>query len=504
MGLRLQHQLSWSKAAVNDIGEITGPRPVAQDWGVPKIAILGAGPAGIGAALRLARDGLADVEVIEARDRVGGNASGFMLEGVHCDLGSHRLHPKLEPRVMSDIEAALGPDLLWRPRHGRIRLQGRWIHFPLKPADLVRHLPFAFVVSLALDLALKALPRKRPAEETFASVLERGLGSTMCQSFYFPYARKLWGLAPEALAVTAARRRIANSSIPKILLKVARQIPGLKSAKAGGFYYPRRGYGQISEGLRMAGEAYGVRFVLGARVSRIDHNGHRVRAIHYQKDGGTIEKPIDAAWSTLPISLLVRLMNPQAPPEVLAAAKAIRFRGMVLIYLVLEQDQFSEFDAHYFPEESIPVSRLSEPKNYSASLDPRGLTVLCAELPSDPEEESWSLSDRELGRLLCQWLADVDLPVKAPIRSVVTRRLGHAYPVYDRGYATHFDAMEKWLSGFEDLLTFGRQGLFAHDNTHHALTMAYAAADCLKSDGSFDRALWSRRRRDFENHVVED
>jgi protoporphyrinogen oxidase len=177
---------------------------------------------------------------------------------------------------------------------------------------------------------------------------------------------------------------------------------------------------------------------------------------------------------------------------------------MVLIYLVLEQDQFSEFDAHYFPEESIPVSRLSEPKNYSASLDPRGLTVLCAELPSDPEEESWSLSDRELGRLLCQWLADVDLPVKAPIRSVVTRRLGHAYPVYDRGYATHFDAMEKWLSGFEDLLTFGRQGLFAHDNTHHALTMAYAAADCLKSDGSFDRALWSRRRRDVESHVVED
>ena len=254
----------------------------------------------------------------------------------------------------------------------------------------------------------------------------------------------------------------------------------------------------------MVGERHGARFVLSARISRIDHDGQRIQAVHYQKDGSTIEIPVDAAWSTLPVSLLVRIMNPPAPPEILAAAKAIRFRGMVLIYLVLKQDQFSEFDAHYFPEESVPISRLSEPKNYSASLEPRGLTVLCAELPSDPGEESWCLSDGELGRRVCRWLADVDLPVKSPVCRVVTRRLAQAYPVYDRGYAAHFDAMDKWLLGFDGLLTFGRQGLFVHDNTHHALSMAYAACDCLQPDGTFDRALWSRHRRDFESHVVED
>ena len=50
----------------------------------------------------------------------------------------------------------------------------------------------------------------------------------------------------------------------------------------------------------------------------------------------------------------------------------------------------------------------------------------------------------------------------------------------------------------------GRQGLFVHDNTHHALYMARAAVACLRDDGSFDERAWQREREIFETHVVED
>jgi hypothetical protein len=56
----------------------------------------------------------------------------------------------------------------------------------------------------------------------------------------------------------------------------------------------------------------------------------------------------------------------------------------------------------------------------------------------------------------------------------------------------------------ENLLHFGRQGLFVHDNTHHALYMAYAAVKCLKNNGSFDRDQWKVFRQVFDSHVVED
>ncbi len=114
------------------------------------------------------------------------------------------------------------------------------------------------------------------------------------------------------------------------------------------------------------------------------------------------------------------------------------------------------------------------------------------------------MSDQELGDLLRRWLEQAGLPVRARTLSVTTRRLRQAYPVYIRGYENDVGLADRWLGQIEGLLTFGRQALFVHDNTHHAFYMANAAAKCLRADGSLDHALWAHYREIFETHVVED
>ncbi len=483
---------------------IVAPIGNARPSTAPHVVILGAGPAGIGAAYQLVRKGIARVTVLEQREGVGGNAGSFELDGIYCDFGSHRLHPVTKAEIMQDLRRLLGKDLLFQKRHGRILLQGRWIHFPLKPMDLFFRLPKGFALSVLADMARKVLPRDNSGPETFATVLERGLGKTICREFYFPYARKLWALHPEELAVTTAQKRVSSNSFGKMLRKVAAQIPGLKPPGAGRFYYPRRGYGQISQCLFEAAREAGAEFKFGARVTAIEREGSRIKAVRYQLGGEELEVPTRIVWSTIPITLLLRGMRPEPPPEVLEAASRISFRGMILIYLLLDQDQFTSYDAHYFPQESIPISRLSEPKNYSSASEPRGRTVLCAELPSDPGRAEWEMSDQELSRRLCDWLGRAGLPTPTRVSKVVTRRLPQAYPIYRRGYEECFSRMDRWLNEIEGVLTFGRQGLFAHDNTHHALAMAYAAAGCLSPEGRFDHARWAEHRREFETHVVED
>ncbi len=472
----------------------------------PRVVILGAGPAGLGAAYQLTRRRLADVTVLEANNRVGGNAGSFELAGLRVDFGSHRLHPSCDPAVLRDIQMLLGEDLLDRPRHGRIRLRGRWIHFPLKPLDLALRLSPGFALGVVTDSALKPLRGRQASRtpETFASVLEAGLGPTICRHFYFPYARKIWGLEPTELAATQARRRVSAGSLGKMARKVVAALPGLKPKQGGRFYYPRRGFGQISEAYYQAAIRAGAEVRLNARVRVVETTHGAVRSVRYETGEQEFSVPADLVWSTIPITRLVRCLRPMPPPDYLCATDKIDYRAMILIYLVLAQDRFSAYDAHYFPEAEIPITRLSEPKNYGDCREPPGRTVLCAELPCCPDGPDWQRSDEELGQLVCSALETAGIPVQAPVEEVVTRRLRQAYPIYRHGYEIPFAQLDRWVDGIEGLLTFGRQGLFAHDNTHHALYMAYSAVDCLDPNGRFDRERWQSYRRVFETHVVED
>lgn len=470
---------------------------------LPRVTVLGAGPAGIAAAYALTK-GKAKVEVLERAPVAGGNSTSFRIDGIWCDYGSHRFHPVADENVLADVKALLGDDLFLQPRHGRIRLGGRWIHFPLKLQDALLKLPPAFAASLIGDMILKKFRKKSTGPRSFSSVLYDGLGPTISENFYFPYVRKLWGLDPDKLAVTLAERRVSGSSIGKILGKMLRMIPGLRGETTGRFYYPREGFGQISKSMVAAAEGQGAGFCFGVNITRIEREGTRVTGI-VTKDGETETRHApDQVYSTIPLTTVVKLMDPPPPPEVMMAAEAIRFRGMILVYLILETDRFTEYDAHYFPELSIPISRMSEPKNYNSATEPKGRTILCAELPCDPGEKWWDMTDEELGKQYCEWLGNLGLPVKVPVIRTETRRIAHAYPVYDLDYQRHFETVDNWLSSLDGFLSFGRQGLFAHDNTHHAFAMAYAASDVLTEKGDIDRTAWAAYRHEFESHRVED
>lgn len=475
---------------------MTDPQPAC-------VSVLGAGPAGLGAAYALAQRGI-NVVVLEQLQRVGGNAGSFELAGTRVDFGSHRFHPAADPAILAMVRGLLGDDLLERPRHGRIRLMGRWLHFPLQALNLLFNAPPQFVFGVASDLIGKILPAGEKAEESFASILRQGLGATICEEFYFPYARKIWGMEPTDLSAIQAYKRVSSNSITKLIKRFLPFGSGAHGAKTKGiFYYPRHGFGQISEALGEAAINAGAVIRLGAQVTRVVL-GSEKHQIEYDYQGVRHKLDTQHIWSTIPITTLTRLAEPAAPENVVAAARSLRFRGMLLIYLVLDTPQFTPFDAHYFPGADIRITRLSEPSNYAARKAVDATTVLCAELPCQLNDEIWVLDDAALGLLVLEDLAQAGIPVECTVRQVQVKRLPQAYPLYPTGFETAFNLLDSWVEGLSNVLTFGRQGLYAHDNTHHALYMANAAASCLARDGSFDYCKWALEREIFATHVVED
>jgi protoporphyrinogen oxidase len=186
-----------------------------------------------------------------------------------------------------------------------------------------------------------------------------------------------------------------------------------------------------------------------------------------------------------------------------AAFDGLRYRGMLLVYLVLDVDRFTPFDAHYFPSEDVVFSRLSEPKNYAASPLPPGRTGLCVEIPATPGDELWNLEGRELVDWVLTDLRKVALPADGHVVGSLVRRLPSVYPVYDLGVERRMSEVESFLDTLPHLVSLGRQALFLHDNTHHTLEAAWLAASCVRA-ARFDHERWRSHRARIQGNVVED
>jgi len=465
----------------------------------PHVVILGGGPAGCGGAYQLHRTGRGRATLVEQQAMLGGNAASFKVNDIWLDFGSHRLHSACEPDILADLQRLLGEQMRLRDRHGRIRLRGRWLHFPIKATDLLLQLDKAFAAGALRDMVARTFG-KPPLGDTFASVLSANLGPTICQHFYFPYARKIWGREPEVLSGIQAKKRVSAGTFAKLLKRL------VKAPGDGKFWYFREGYGQISRVLAAEAAKMGADIRMGWKAAALERRDGEARPwrVTLQKGDETQVLEADHVWSTIPVTLVARMMKPEPSAAVLEATRKIDYRAMILVYLELDVDQFTTTDAHYFPEANVAITRLSEPKNYFGERTPAGRTTLCAELPCSPDDPFWTMTDEQLGQHVAADMERAGLPLPRPPVGVFARRLRQAYPIYTMGYEKWLGMMDEWTGTVPGFLSYGRQGLFAHDNTHHALFMANAAVDCLE-DGQFNLERWNGHyRKIFATHVVED
>ena len=462
------------------------------------VLIAGAGPTGLTAGWKLAEQGHR-VTIIERAPAVGGMSASFEIAGQRVDFGSHRLHGRADPELLSTLGALMGDDLQTRERNGRIRVDGQWVGFPLRFGDLLTRLPRRFALGAAVDSITSSL--RKPKGNDFGSLVRAGLGPRTFDAIYGPYAEKLWGLDASELDGSMAQRRVsANGPVD-----IAKRLLAARDESGRAFYYPRNGYGQIPEYLAAAALDANASIKVNTSLTRLSFDDQVIAGVVTSSQGTDIHEELraDVVVSTIPAQELVSIAEPAPPGSVQSAASSLEHRGMAFIYLVLPQQQYTSFDAHYFPGLDTVIARLSEPKNYRTGPDPENQTVICAEVACSVGDDIWLSEDQALGELVARQLEAQGLPA-VQASEVHVRRLRSVYPVYRHGYRSHLDELEQWASGFDQMITVGRQGLFVPDNLHHAVAMGTAVSEAISLDGTIDRERWQRSRESFRAHVVED
>jgi UDP-galactopyranose mutase len=426
--------------------------------------IVGAGPAGLTAALKLAERGAA-ARVYEATGTVGGLARTPTSGQWRVDPGGHRFFTKDEEVL--DLWNTLLPADQWIsvPRSSAMLVHGQYVQYPLVGRDLLTQMGFREGLHGMGSLLWSRIRRRGRRPGHTASFREWGtheFGRYWYTMFFDSYVRKTWLADPGAIASDWASQRIKP---------IAWHLLGGRGPESHDtFRYPRHGPGQLWEAAAAASVEAGAVISLHSPVVTIRPAGDEWE-IELQ-NGETACG--DAVFSSMPLRQLVDVLEPQPPHDIRAAAAELKHRALITVAVALHKRYEIPFNWVYTPGREFRVGRVQNYCRWSNTLAPHGFegTYLGLEYFTLPEDDLWIMIDESLGTIVEQDLRALGFDESAIDHVAVVRSLS-AYPIYDSARDASVAAIRDYLHRTHPTLhPIGRNGMHRYDNQDHAMLSA--------------------------------
>jgi protoporphyrinogen oxidase len=341
--------------------------------------IIGAGPAGLTAAIELQRRSGIKPILIEASQQVGGISRTIRYKGNRMDIGGHRFFSKSD-RVMrwwldlmpvagacgaasGACDAASGAcgaaghgdggqlsyqgqqretpaasvahdpqteDLvmLVRQRKSRIYFLRRFFDYPisLRAATFI-NLGMVRTVRCGFSYMRSAILPQRE-EKTLEDFIINRFGKQLYQTFFKSYTEKVWGVPCNEISAEWGAQRIKGLSLKGVVMHFLKKTftPG----RSGGiaqkktetslierFLYPKFGPGQLWEHAAELVREGGGEIHFGIRVDRVNVDAGKVLSVEGLNEAGErVSFTGETFFSTMPVRDLIRAISAPAPEKV--------------------------------------------------------------------------------------------------------------------------------------------------------------------------------------------
>lgn len=431
--------------------------------------ILGGGPAGLSVGYYAQKAGLLTL-ILEAADVTGGLCRTLRHGDFLLDTGAHRLHDS-DPEITAEVKNLLDSDLFKINLASQIYHNGKLVHFPLAPYNLLKHLgPLTFFKSCREVLQQRLLPTFPPND--FHDLAVRSYGKTISGLFLLNYSEKLWGLTCDRLSPKIAGKRLKGLDLSTFIKESILGFNQKTTHMEGNFFYPKKGIGMITDAIAKSIGEQNIR--LSSEVTRICHKFDKITHVEINHsvtvDGSNF-------INTLPISIFIDLLNPQAPSDIREIARSLRFRNIILVTFFIKSNAITDAATVYFPDKKFPFTRIYEPINRSPAMAPKGMTSLVAEIPCQFEDTLWQCEDECLIKLVKDQLKMIGWVSDEILIDAVVYRLPYAYPVLENNYEGKLEQINHYLNNFTNLHHSGRNGLFVYSWLHDMMRFGKEIVD---------------------------
>lgn len=452
---------------------------------IKTVAVIGAGPAGLTAAYRLAQHGI-NVKVFEAGDSVGGMAKTIPLWGQLVDLGPHRFFSG-DPRVNRIWLEVIGDDYSMVSRLTRIYYRKTLFDYPLKAFNALAGLGVVEAAYCILSfLKAKVFPEKD--ESTFEAWVANRFGRRLFGIFFKSYSEKLWGISCKELDADFAAQRIKKLSLFEAIKSAVLQSGGQKHRTlVDEFAYPHLGAGAVYERMADKIREFGGEVRLNTPVGSVLPAGTESEQARLTLSNGT-ECAFDHIISSMPITTLVDRMG--APADVGCHARALRFRNTIIVYLKIKGESPFPDQWIYVHAPDMQTGRISNFRNWVPSINKGSPdTILCLEYWCYDDDALWSEDEEALVGLATDEIYRSSLVPAGAVMDGKVVRVPKCYPVYAMDYREHLEPVQRYLSKHKKLSVIGRYGAFKYNNQDHSILMGLLAAENIVDGKKHD--LWS-------------
>jgi protoporphyrinogen oxidase len=509
-----------------------------------KAIIIGAGPAGLTAALELIRRSDIQPIILESSDYMGGIARTINYKGNRIDIGGHRFFSKSD-RVMNwwldimpvengaaagtiayqgqrralDLPAALAATdgdtvMLVRNRKSRIYFLRQFFDYPLKlSADTLRKLgiPRTFKIGVSYAAALARPIRKERSLEDF---LINRFGRELYGTFFQRYTEKVWGVPCDQISAEWGAQRIKGLDIVKVLKDSLRRLmprkntsdisqKNVETSLIERFLYPKFGPGQLWETVAGHVTQGGGEIHQGWKVDKLECADDRIAAIHatHVSTGERKRFEGDYFFSTMPVKELIAAFDVAPPENVREVSEGLMYRDFITVGLLMKRLSISDRAADgttsfpkdnwiYIQEPDVLVGRLQIFNNWSPFMvaDPEtvwiGLEYFCYET-----DDLWKKADTDLAALGAAELERIGILKAGDVLDSVVIRMPKTYPAYFGSY-DRFNEIRTYTDRFENLFLIGRNGMHKYNNQDHSMLTAMISVDNIVAGKTGKDNIW--------------
>jgi protoporphyrinogen oxidase len=448
------------------------------------VVIIGAGPAGLTAAYMLTKRGVAST-VLEADDVVGGISRTAMRDGWRFDIGGHRFFTKVKPVDDLWFEILGKDDFLRRPRMSRVYYRKKFYDYPISARNALTNLgPVEAARCMASYLWVRIKPPKD--KTTLEGFVASRFGWRLYEHFFKTQSEKVWGVPCTEIQADWGAQRIKDLSILRAVkealtpkqVRMRRDKGKQVTSLIEEFNYPKYGPGMMWERCTELVTERGTKVVMDSVVTKVEHANGRATAVTAMSGDVSNRYECSEVISSMPISALLRAMDPPVPANVLQAADDLRYRAHITVALVVPEEFSFPDNWIYINDASVKVGRVQNFGRWSPYLVKDGRTCLGLELFVNEGDEWWTMSDDNLIATGKRELEQIGLLDASKVEAGYVVRTPKAYPFYDAQYKEHVATLAGWLEEHApNVYPVGRNGMHRYNNQDHSMFTAMLSVE---------------------------